>query len=197
MENLNNVIKKLSTALSIVITFILFSTFLSCSSGKYVIKSEPSDVNVYLNDKLVGKTPLNIPTKDLPEEANLQFNFVKENYGELKTIVPGPRVATLGEDIVVRIPKQENTTELINRRMAEILHAHDLAIHNHISESLESIERLISEDPKLVSAQLLKATVMFLGKNYSGAEDQYEKVLEMDPSNKEATQMIRYLRERR
>jgi PEGA domain len=175
----------------------VISTFFSCSGGKYVIKSEPSDVNVYLNDKLVGKTPLNIPMKDLPEEGNLQFNFVKENYGEIKTIVPGPRIATLGEDIVVRIPKQENTTELINRRMAEILHAHDLAIHNHISESLESIDRIISEDPKLVSAQLLKATVMFLGKNYSGAEDQYEKVLEMDPSSKEATQMIRYLRERR
>jgi tetratricopeptide (TPR) repeat protein len=169
--------------------------FDGCGTARYSIKSDPSDATVYLNEKAIGRTPLEIRVKDLPLEENLQLNFVKINYGELKTVVPGPRIGSLGEEIVVRIPKQESQTDLVNRRMAQILNAHTLAIHNHFAEAIQAIDQVLAEDPKLVAAQLLKASVMFLGKNYAGAQTQYEKVLELDPSNQEATRMIQYLRE--
>jgi len=173
----------------------MMSSYVGCSTPRYVIKSDPTDATVYLNEKALGRTPLEVRVKDLPMTENLQLNFVKANYGEVKTVIPGPRMGSLGEEIVVHIPKQESQSDLVNRRMAQILNAHVLAIHNHFQEAIQAIDQVLAEDPKLVAAQLLKASVMFLGKNYEGAQTQYEKVLELDPSNQEATKMIQYLRE--
>jgi tetratricopeptide (TPR) repeat protein len=67
-------------------------------------------------------------------------------------------------------------------------------LRSHFSEAIEAANRIISEDPNLVAAQLLKGSILFLSKNYTDARTQYNHVLEMDAANQEANQMLEFMR---
>jgi tetratricopeptide (TPR) repeat protein len=168
--------------------------FLGCGTPRYSIKSDPPGSTVVINEKKIGQTPLDVSIKELPDAENINIEVSKEKYGKFEGIIPGPRIATLGQDVFIKVPKLETDSEIINKRIAELLHAHQLALRSHFSEAIEAANRIISEDPNLVAAQLLKGSILFLSKNYTDARTQYNHVLEMDAANQEANQMLEFMR---
>jgi tetratricopeptide (TPR) repeat protein len=178
---------------------IIFPTLLlgsACSSARYIVKSDPPGASVYFDDKLVGKTPLEIDTKKLPNSENIDIRVEKENYGKFQGIIPGTGMANLGQEIFVHIRKQENTTELADRQIAEIMEAHQLALNSQYAPAIQAVDRVIAESPELAAAQLLKASILFLSQNYKAALDQYQKVLELDPTSNEALKMVKFIQDK-
>jgi hypothetical protein len=165
----------------------------SACSTAYNVKSDPVGASVYINDKLMGRTPLRIAQKDLPLEESLQLKIVKDEFGTFTAVIPGPKTSTLGEDIFARIPKDKDETSSLNNKMDQIMHAHKLALDGRYQEALRIVDQVIEEDPKLVTPQMLKASIFFLSKNYTGASSQYRHVLEIDPTNREAVKMLDFM----
>lgn len=181
-----------SAAMMAVVMTALFGT--GCSS-KYRIASDPTGATIYLNDKQLGQTPLEISFGDVPAQDNVRLSVVKEGHGSLSTILPGPTRATLGQEIFVTIPKSEADSVKINRAMNSVLKAYDLAAASRFSEALTILDEVAQEQPSFVYPHVLKASLLFRSKNFQGALAQYQKVLEIDPANREATKMIRFIKE--
>lgn len=168
-------------------------SFAGCASNKLVIDSEPSGSAIFINDQPMGKTPLTIDYKKLPYEDNFELRIEKEGYGSTLAIVTGPKQASLGEHVHVKIQKAPDETAILNREMERIMESHRLALAHRFTEATRIADQIILDHPRLLAPQLLRASILFLSKNFAGAEDQYRKILELDPANTEATKMLRYL----
>ncbi|MBC7693249.1 MAG: PEGA domain-containing protein [Methylotenera sp.] len=165
-----------------------------CAGRRYDIKSDPSEADIYINDVKIGKTPMQVPFKDLPETANLKLEVVREGYGSVLTFVPGPTTALLEADLLVKIPKKEDEIDKINRQVGQIIKAHQLMIANRNHEAIRLIDEAIHENPKYIYPLILKATVLFMSRNFKEALVYWEKVLSLDPVNVEAKRMVSVLK---
>jgi tetratricopeptide (TPR) repeat protein len=194
MELLGNQRQKKSSfrkALSLVL--VLAFTGSGCAK-KYLIKSDPTEANVYVNDKLLGVTPLSIRFKDYTQTAEVKLKVEKEGVGSVTAVLPDVSSTTLSGDILVTIPKTEPEESKINRLFLLYESAQELAKQRRFSEALRVTDTLIGENPRYIFAQNLRGSILFLSHNYLAAEGQWKKVLEIDPANKEAVKMLDYLK---
>ena len=173
-------------------TLVLLLSLTACSSA-FLIKSDPPGASVYMDEKLMGQTPLKLAQKDLPYVDNIHLRVEKQDYGTFETIIPGPHLASLGEEIAIQIPKAPDETAIINQKVSLIIQAHRLALDGQTHQAIQILDQLIAENPKLISAHLLKGSILFLGKNLASAREAYEQVLVLDPSNREAIKMLEYI----
>lgn len=164
-----------------------------CASH-YVIHSEPDGASVYINDKLVGQTPVEVSFSDLPQMPNLTLKLVKDGHGRFEGILPGPVMGELSKDIDITIPRVEDDAMRVNKMMSFVGQVGELTNQERYNEALKIIDSYIQENPKYVYPQILKASVLFLTKNYSASLALYQKVLEQEPGNPEALRMMQFIK---
>jgi len=181
---------------SIFCAAVLLVVGFGCSSAKLQVISEPSGAKVYINDVAEGSTPVNIDYAKLPYESLLTLKVQKENYGTVTAFIEGPKQATLGQKVTLKISKEPDQITQVNRDVDRILAAHKLAMDHRFHEALLIADQLIIEHPDLISAQVLRGSICFYSKNYSEARSSYKRVLELDASNEDATKMLKYLDDR-
>lgn len=167
---------------------------LSGCSSHYVIHSKPDGATVYIDEKKVGETPLELSYKDVPQLPSLHLRFVKDGHGSLDAVVPGPNTGELSKDIEVNIPKQEDVSDKVNHLMAFVARVRELSTQERFDEAVRIVDQYIKDNPKVIYPQLLKASVLFMSKNFQGSIALYQKVLEQDPGNSEATKMIQFIK---
>lgn len=177
----------------VIIVILVFIAGTGCGHY-YTFKSDPGEANVYLNDTLVGKTPLEVPTGDLPPTDNIRVRITKDGYTSFQGIIPSPSISTMRADIAVSLNKGEDETDKVNRQIGYIINAQKLVMVKKYDDALKLAEKAIQENPRYVYAQLLKGSILFLNHSYTPALAQFQKVLEFDPTNTEAIRMINYLK---
>ncbi len=162
----------------------------------FTIRSEPSEADVLLNDNPVGKTPLVIPYSELPATPNIRVQVKKDNYGSFQGILPGQNSAALSSEILVAIPKSDDDSDKFNKIMATILKAQQLALQKREADALKLADDALKDHPKVAALHLVRASILFLSKNYTGSLASYQKVLELDGTNPEAAKMVEYFKKR-
>ncbi len=161
-----------------------------------LIKSDPEDAEVFINDAPVGKTPVQVPFSQLPGTPSLKIDVKKADYGTYTGFIPGPSSANLSSEVTVAIPKSDDAADKFNRVMNVVFKAQQLAKNRRSEEALKVADDAIKDYPRFASLHLLRASILFLAKNYDGSLQAYRKVLELDGTNPEATQMIEYFKKR-
>jgi hypothetical protein len=181
---------------SISCAAVLLLMGFGCSSARLQVVSEPSGAKVYVNDIAQGSTPVNIDYGKLPYENVLTLKVQKENYGTVTAYIEGPKQATLGQKVTLKIAKQPDEITEVNREVDRIFAAHKLAMDHRFHEALLVADQLIIEHPDFISAHVLRGSICFYSKNYNESRISYKRVLELDASNGEATKMLKYLDDR-
>lgn len=175
--------------------YLVLLALLPACGHKYVFRSDPSEAEVYLNDTHVGKTPLELSLGDLPQTHNIHLRMAKEGFVSFDGIIPSPSISTLGSDVLIALSRGEDETDKLNRNMGLIINAQKLLVTRKYPEALKLVDQAIAENPRYLYAQLLKGSIYFLSKDFTAAMTQFQKVIELSPSNTEAIRMVNYLRE--
>jgi tetratricopeptide (TPR) repeat protein len=187
---------------NILARLTLLTTLACLSAGtvgcarNFTIRSEPSEADVSLNDAPVGKTPLTIPFANLPNTSSLRLQVKKDGFGAFQGILPGQNSAALSSDILVAIPKTDDDSDKFNQIMATILKAQQLASQKRENDALKMTDDALKDHPRFAALHLVRASILFLSKNYTGSLTAYQKVLELDGTNPEAAKMIEYFKKR-
>jgi tetratricopeptide (TPR) repeat protein len=184
MNNLKNKILKLFLSLALA----------SCAStGSVIIESNPIDANVFWLDtksgqsSLIGKTPLTF-SKDLAKEKGsdvFQLKIEKEGFESKHTSVASFGHETTFLNIQLSSVHSANA-ELkkafeVNREL--LSEATRLASVKRFSEALSRVEKILQTDPKNDEAHAAKGSLLYLMKDYDGAETSWKKSLEINPAN--------------
>jgi hypothetical protein len=181
----------------------LFSTLLSnfgliflagcASSGTVVVRTDPPDAKVFMVDiksgqnSLLGSSPLTFK-KNIDEAKGaevLHLRLEKEGFESKFT-----SVATISDETTFLDVKLSTTLSANNevRKAFEVNRqlmneAARLAAGKRFSEALVRIEKVLEVDPKNDEAYAAKGSLMFLMKDYEGAQSAWRKSLEINPSN--------------
>lgn len=180
--------------LKIILLIHLVLSLASCvSAGSVVVESSPAEANVFLLDSktgtssLIGKTPLTF-SKELAKDKDsdiFQLKLEKEGFESKHT-----SVASLGhETTFLNIQMSSvlsSNSELrkafeVNRQLLN--EASRLAMNKRFSEALLRIEKILETDPKNDDAFAAKGSLLYLMKDYSGAEQAWKASLQLNPAN--------------
>lgn len=167
---------------------------LGCATyGTVVVRSNPPEANVYMFDlktgqnALLGKTPMTFSKKVAADKSAdvIQLRIEKDGF-ESKYA----SVATLGKQttyIDIRMSSAISANAdlrkafEVNRQL--IMEANRLAASRRFSEALARVEKVLEVDPKNDEAHAAKGSLMYLMKDYEGAQVAWKKALELNPSN--------------
>lgn len=165
---------------------------IGCSTHMYTIKSDPTDADVLLNGKLVGRTPYSFPVESLPKDQDSILQINKEGIYTTQAVIPGGATALMSTEVLFTLPKKEPELQRLNRMSLILWRAQKYSGQGRYPEASKVVEEVLSEEPMLVSAHLLKASILFLSKNVNGAVTEWKRVLELDPANEEANRALRF-----
>jgi len=163
-----------------------------CATHVYTIKSDPSEAEVSLNGKVVGKTPYSFPVESLPKDQDSVISLSKEGMFTTQAIIPGGATAIMSTEVMLYLPKKENEIQKFNRMSMILWRAQKYSGQGRYTEASKVVDELLNEEPQFISAHLLKASIFFLSKNLDGATEEWKKVLEIDAANEEATRALRF-----
>lgn len=172
---------------------MMFATLMGCGANSYILKSDPSDAEVNLDGTVLGKTPLTIPLTKIGKERDHVLGFSKPGFETTQVLIPSGSAPLLTSEVVVKLNAQESSSQKVNRLALMLWKAQKLSGETRYPEALMLTEQAIQEEPNLVSAHLLKASILFLSKNVPQAKAQWRKVLEMDPANEEASRALKLI----
>lgn len=183
----------LTRILSATLTFTTMIATTACTTpGRVVVRSKPESASVYVLDKnsgqaaLLGKTPMTFNRNDHSREGSdlIQLRIEKEGYEPRYAAVTSfGREATYLDVAMVQplIAKGEirEAFEQSRRLMEEI---NRLLINKRFTEALIASEKILQLDPKNAEGHAVKGSVLYLMKDYDGANSAWTHALELNPS---------------
>ena len=163
------------------------------SSGTVVVRTDPPDAKVFLVDiksgqnSLLGSSPLTFKKKI--EQAKgaevLHLRIEKEGHESKFASVATLTKETTFLDVTLSTVLSANNDVRkafeVNRQL--MVEATRLAAGKRFSEALVRIEKVLESDPKNDEAYAAKGSLMYLMKDYEGAQNAWRKSLEINPSN--------------
>ncbi len=184
----------------ILVIFTLVSALFSgiglsgcATTGTVVVRTNPPDANVYLFDtktgssSILGKSPLTF-SKDLAAANGaevFQIRVEKEGFETKYSSIAAFGKDTTYVDLKLSSPLSSNDEVRkafeVNRQLMQ--EATRLAAGKRFSEALLRVEKVIETDPKNDEALAAKGSVLYLMKDYEGAQTAWKKSLEVNPSN--------------
>lgn len=176
-----------------LISFVLIMLTGCGTTGTVVVRSSPSDANVFLFDvrsgqnAVLGKTPLTFK-KDLAKDSKsdvLQIRIEKDGFETRHASVAAFGSQTTYVDVklssVLGAKSDLHKAFEVNRQlMAE---ANRLAVNKRYAEALTRIDKVLETDPKNDEAHAARGSVLYLMKDIEGAELAWRKSLEINPGN--------------
>lgn len=172
----------------------LLLTQVACATrGTIVVRSNPPEANVFIFDaktgqnSLIGKTPLTF-SKNFAEGGGAdvyQLRVEKDGFESKYASVAAFGRETTYLDLKLSSNLSTNL-ELrkafeVNRQLMQ--EATRLASAKRFSEALARVEKVIETDPKNDDALAAKGSLMYLMKDFDGAQAAWTRALEVNPSN--------------
>lgn len=162
------------------------------SGGDVVIRSTPDRAQVFAidfktgNETLVGQTPLTFQKEKYSQEGSevIQLRIEQEGYQS-----KAPSIATYSQGTVyldvklspVSIAKKEIRDSFEKMRTHRIS-MNQLIMANRYADALGDAEAMIALDPQNAETFASKGSILFLMKDFTGAEQAWSKALELNPS---------------
>lgn len=179
--------------------------FTACTSSGIRVYSEPSEVEVFLNQrgktpKALGKTPLNLEERDMDwgTDEGLQLKFVKEGYKTENLVVPKTRLATettvhalLEKD--ARNQACEQQGEALRRVADAVAKSQNYIYKNEYEKAQLLLESLSLSFPDLSVVYDLLGNVYYLRKDLQKSLNAYQQSDKLWPNNRDTKKMIQRL----
>jgi tetratricopeptide (TPR) repeat protein len=179
---------------------------IACSTPSFVVKSEPLQADVFIQDvktgdkKLIGKTPLQMPIPEVKKIAGESltsgefFTVSVEKTGFISQSfnVPATRYGTTLSQLDVKL--KEGTVPKELRLAKEILDhlfvAQKFAVAQQFERAQIELDKILSPFPDFARALSMRASIYYAQKNYPESLKWYEEALKANPEMDEAVKMV-------
>lgn len=183
--------------------FILLLFFTACTS-KLIVQSEPPEAEVFLsvegknNPVSAGKTPLELTETQLldllkitPESAQwIEFSFTKKDFETRTFLLPSNRWGELSRTLKIHLKPSKDSSTLVIRILRHLFNAKQFAETKQYDQAHAEVDKVIELDSQIPQAFVVKGGIFFLQNRLQDSNENYKKALAIDPSFKEAIQMM-------
>ncbi len=193
--------------LSIKSLFIINFVFLfGCSTTSFVVKSDPVQADVFIQDpksgdkKPIGKTPLQLPMTEIKKTLGNSvspgefFNVIVEKQGFLPQTyaVPATKFGTMivQYDIKLKPGSAPKEVRVAKEILDHIFVAQKLALLQQYERAQIELDKVIIPFPNFARALSMRASIYFAQKNYIESLKWYEEAIKNDPELDDAIKMI-------
>ena len=190
--------------LSLVSKLLMGISFFSigCATSSLRVNSAPegAEVSLISRDRTpvkVGKTPLDIDSRNFPElfQDSMQVEVTKEGFSPLSVVVPKLPVGGVGRINLnlqtAELPKVcQNQSESTNVLAKGIADAASLVSRKRLDEASRLLEDLSSKFGTVPVIHDLLGNVYFLQKNLDRALESYRRSNRLNPNNIDTLRMI-------
>ena len=162
------------------------------AGGQVVVRTTPPSANVYFIDvktgqtALIGKSPVTFSRKDHAQKESevIQLRIEKEGYEPRYSAVTAFGRETTYIDMALTQPmlakgEVREAFEQSRRLMDEV---NRLLLGKRFSEALATVEKVIQLDPKNAEAHAAKGSVLYLMKDFDGANSAWTQALLINPA---------------
>lgn len=172
---------------------IVFLAVVSCSSsGEVVVRSEPTDAQVYIVDPktgqnaLLGQTPVSFSKAERASKDSevILLRIEKEGYQARSPSVSAFGGGTSFLDIKLMpagVAKNE-IRDSFEKARQHIVMMQRMVVANRYSDALVEVEKVIELDPKNIEAYAAKGSIHYLMKDIESARFAWSKALELNPN---------------
>ncbi len=194
-------------AFKFAVSFICLCGFLiACATPSFVVKSEPLQADVFIQDiktgdkKLIGKTPLQMPIPEVKKIAGegltsgefFTVSVEKTGFIPQSFNVPATRFGTTLSQLDVKL--KEGTVPKELRLAKEILDhlfiAQKFAVAQQFERAQIELDKILSPFPDFARALSMRASIYYAQKNYPESLKWYEEALKANPEMDEAVKMV-------
>jgi len=190
----------LSLVSKLLMGISLFS--IGCATSSLRVNSAPegAEVSLISRDRTpvkVGKTPLDIDSRNFPElfQDSMQVEVTKEGFSPLSVVVPKLPAGGVGRINLnlqtAELPKVcQNQSESTNVLAKGIADAASLVSRKRLDEASRLLEDLSSKFGTVPVIHDLLGNVYFLQKNLDRALESYRRSNRLNPNNIDTLRMI-------
>lgn len=185
---------------------INFVFFCGCSTPSFVVKSDPLQADVFIQDpksgdkKPIGKTPLQLPMSEIKKTLGNSvspgefFNVIVEKQGFLPQTyaVPATKFGTMivQYDIKLKPGNAPKEVRVAKEILDHIFVAQKLALLQQYERAQIELDKVIIPFPNFARALSMRASIYFAQKNYTESLKWYEEAIKNDPELDDAIKMI-------
>lgn len=192
----------------ILICPALLALLAGCASSLNV-RTEPKEATVSIVPaqagaalKLVGKTPLSVGMADLkrlygeelPSGKSLELVIEKRGYVTQHYLVPATPFSTLSTVLDARLKEGPPEDQAATEVLAGIFQAQKFGIQGDFDRGIVEVDKILAIYPRFAPALSMKASILFMKKNYNESLGWYEKALAANSGSQETVEMITYIR---
>lgn len=175
-----------------------------CMTSKIVVKSEPSESNVFIRPSGVeekspiGKTPVTMSFSELEQKIKISpssgefFELVveKEGYQSERLLIPSPRMGHVETIVLAKLKSGENEGKVASRLLQHLFNAQKLANEREFERAQMELDKAFAIDEKFTRAMSLRGSIFFIQQKYDESLKWFQKALNIDPQFEDAIKMI-------
>lgn len=193
-------------ALSRALLLALLPSLAAGCSTKFVVKSEPSQAEVYVkvpgrtgdDRKSLGKTPLELSPSEVRDIAGeellsgqyLDITVEKPDYQPERLAVPATRFGTMVTELDVKLKPGEAEERVAVEIIQGLMTAQRAATNKEFDRANVELDKILSKYPRFTRALAMKGAIFFVRKDYDESRRWYEKALLTDPQDRDAIDMV-------
>lgn len=193
------------------IVFVFLAT-VSCTS-MFKVTSDPIDAEVAVlvgenkERKVIGKTPLEIPTTELDKHIGdvlkngkfFTLEVSKVGFEPQSFSLPSTNFGTTVTQIDAKLvtQNQESAKQLANAQdiIKQLFLAQKFALSKQFERSLIELDKILSQYPNFARALSMKGSVYYAQAKYDESLKFYEEALKADPQMEETVKLAAKVRE--
>lgn len=194
---------------SILLISVFFELLSSCNT-QYIIKSDPPDSEVYLIDnltkdrKLVGKTPLIMPSERFKESFGhtlsngefMEFAILKDSFEEAYFLSPPPSFASGPIQVNAKLKQKNIDDASANQILNLFFNAQKFTSLSEFDRAHIEIDKILKMAPHMARAYAMHGAIYYVEKKWTESLAQYEQSLKYDPQMDDAIKMIAELKKK-
>lgn len=186
-----------------ILSLMIFSALLMSCSSTLILTTEPTEVDVFLvkpngEEKLLGKSPLQIPLSDLEKEVPLsattgemiELNFVKKDFESQKLWVPGQKAGLSKINLYTKLKPGSDQAKLADSLLQYLHNAQKFASNGSYERALQEVDLALTKYPNFIRGLSMKGAIYFAQAKWDESQVWYEKALALDNGFDEAVKMI-------
>ncbi len=191
-----------------LLQLLLVMLLVSSCASKFVIKSEPSEAEVYAKttgreEKIsLGKTPLEISQEELQKKAQVTsssgdfFELIveKKDFLPERMLVPASRMGAKETIILAKLKPGKEESQIAQKLLQNLFNAQKFANLREFTRAHEEVDKALAIDSEFTRGVSFKASIYFIQKEYTESLKWFEKALALDPNFDDANKMVVYLK---
>lgn len=184
--------------------FLMTLVFAGCATSRIVVKSEPSESEVYVRaagseeKKSIGKTPITMSFSELKEATKIDpasgefFELVveKSDFQPERFLIPAARMGHAETIVLAKLKSSEGEGKTVHRLLQHLFNAQKLANDREYERAQLELDKAFAIDAKFTRGMSLRGSIFFVQQKYEESLKWFQRALDTDPQFEDAVKMI-------